>query len=459
MNFFKVMFLVLMAAMIAACGGGNGSSNSNASNPSSPVNAGGGYTLKASGGTMNDGSGVNGLALLVTLRDSNGNGPGLNGGWQVTLTGPGITLPLKVNYDDGSPSSYQVWRWQAVVPTSGTYTATATNGTSTISYNFNLNASTSIQRTVVTRTGNTVSWNPVTGAGSYHYKVTDGSGNTIVTGFVGGTTASPSFQLPNLTDGSYLVEVLAYSQNFPQLMADLSTMPSIVSSSNCSVSTLDFVLAGGAASSYKLVSSGGILYLGKDTNGADRYGLAVWTSILTATDTVPAGDWTITVTGPGIATPLSFSYPKSNSHYLYWDFGTSPLSGTYTVTATAPGYNLSSNFNIPDLTVQLPVAANIKVTPATSSYNISWSGVQGAASYYVSIWTMISGVYTEVQGVWFNGSTFSATVAKNSLSRGTVYDVYVTSSSIDMTTGIVPPGPVQVNMSDNTYTAVSFTAQ
>ncbi|WP_243374937.1 hypothetical protein [Geotalea sp. SG265] len=463
MKFFKVMFLVLMAGLIAACGGGGNSPGSNNANVnlSSTTNVGGGYTLTASGGTLNDGSTAKGLALLVTLRDSNGNGPGLNGGWQISLTGPGITRPLMAKYDDGAPSSYQIWRWQDITPSSGTYTATASNGAVTISSTFNLSTSSTIPRAAISKTGSTISWNPVSGAGSYYYKLTDGTGSTVSSGFIDGATASPSLQLPGLTDGSYLVEVLAYSQNFTTLMSDTAAAPSLAAPNNCSVASLDMVLAGGAAGSYNLAAKGGILYLGKDAKGVDQYGLTVWTSLLTSTDTTPAGDWTITVTGPGIATPLSFTYPRTNSHYLYWDFGTTPLSGTYTVTAAASGYSLTSNFTIPDLSAQLPVVTNIAVIPTSSNYGVSWGGVPGAASYYVSIWTMINGVYTEVQGLWVGGSAFAASLARSSLTKGTTYDVYVTAASVDMTTSgsVPPPSPVQVNMSDNTYRAVSFTAQ
>jgi hypothetical protein len=463
MKFFKVMILVWMAGLIAACGGGGSSSGSNngSVNHSSPSNVGGGYTLTASGGTLNDGSTAKGLALLVALRDSSGNGPGLNGGWQISLTGPGISQPLAVKYDDGAPASYQIWRWQSIAPVSGTYTATATNGTVTISTTFTLTASSTIPRAAINRVGSTISWNPVSGAGSYHYKLTDGTGSTVSSGFIDGATASPSFQLPTLTDGSYLVEVLAYSQNFTTLMSDTKAAPTLAAPSNCSVATLDMVMAGGAAGSYTLAAKGGTLYLGKDANGADHYGLAIWTSILTATGTTPAGDWAISVTGPGIATPLTFTYPKTNSHYLYWDFGTTPLSGNYTVAAAVSGQNLTATFTIPDLTAQLAVATNIAITPTSSSYSISWNAVPGAASYYVSVWTMINGVYTEVQGLWVNGSTYGVTLAKNSLTTGTVYDLYVTAATLDMTTtgSVPPPSPTQVNMSDNTYRAVSFTAQ
>ena len=458
MKTIKAVMMVTLFSLLAACGGGGGGGGGNKSAPS---NVGGGFTLLASGGTINDGSGNNGLALLATLRDGNGVGPGLSGGWQISVTGPGITSPLTVPYDDGSASSYQFWRWDGFVPATGTYTATASNGTVTLSSNFIISSASSVQRAALTKSGSTMSWNPVSGAGSYHYEISDGSGSTIASGYLSGNPAltAYSFQLPALADGSYLVEVVAHTQTIPALMSDSASAPTLTAQENISVAQMSLAIAGGNPGSYNLAAKGGILYLGKDSANIDRYGLAVWSSILTSTATPPAGDWTVAVTGPGITTPLTFTYPKTDTHYLYWDFATLPAGGSYTVTATAPGYSLTAGFAIPDLTAQLPVTSNITVTPIANSYTITWNTVPGASSYHVNLWATVGGVYTEIAGEWVNGTTVS--VPRASLTRGVLYDVYVTASTLDMTTtrALPPPNPAQVNMSDNTYGAVSFTAQ
>lgn len=456
MNTIKAIILVTFFGILAGCGGGGGGGN----NPA-PTNVGGGFTLLASGGTINDGSGSNGLALLATLRDGNGTGPGLSGGWQIAITGPGITQPLTVAYDDGSPASYLLWRWEGFNPAGGTYTATATNGTVTISRDFTINSTSIMQIAPLTKNGSTLSWSPVPGAGSYYYQVSDGTGSRVASGYLNGTpsAAAYSFQLPALADGSYLVEVFSHAQNFTQLMSDASSAPSLTTQENISIAQMELAIAGGTAGSYDLAAKGGILYLGKDSANIDQYGLAVWSSILTSTGTPPAGDWTVAVTGPGITVPLTFTYPKTDTHYLYWDFASPPSGGSYTVTATAPGYTLTAGFTIPSLTAQLPVAANVTVTPAAGSYNISWNAVPGAASYYVNLWATVGGVYTEIAGEWVNGA--AASVPKGSLTGGVLYDVYVTAATLDMTTTKIlpPPGPLQVDMSDTTYGAVSFTAQ
>ncbi|MGB9081500.1 MAG: hypothetical protein WCD00_09375, partial [Desulfuromonadaceae bacterium] len=351
--------------------------------------------------------------------------------------------------------------WEGLNPATGTYTATATNGAVTLSCNFTINSASSMQRAALSKSGSTLSWSPVSGAGSYYYQVTDGSGSTAASGYLTGDPAltAYSFQLPTLADGSYLVEVFAHTQTIPRLMSDPSPAPSLTTQENISVAQMGLVIAGGTEGSYNLAAKGGVLYLGKDSANVDRYGLAVWSSILTSTATPPAGDWTVTVTGPGITAPLTFTYPKTDTHYLYWDFATPPASGGYTVTAVSPGYSLTAGFDIPNQTVQLPVATNITVTPTASSYTISWNAVPGAAAYYVNLWATVGGVYTEIAGEWVNSSAVS--VPRVSLTKGVLYDVYVTAATLDMTTikSLPPPNPAQVDMSDNTYGAVSFTAQ
>lgn len=456
--------------LLASCGGGSGSGG--AVN-TGPANVGGGYTLEVSGGTYNDGSGTNGLAVLTTLRNKDTLGPGLIDAWQITITGPGITQPLTVSYSDGSSSSYSTWWWEGANPESGTYTATATNGTTTLKYNFTINAATTLTRPVLTNNGTSISWDAVPGAGSYYYRITDGTGMTLP-GYANYINAAPlaasySFDLPAvMSDGSYLVEVYAHTKDRLDLMNDPSPAPVLPPQENISISTMDLVIAGGGAGYYNLAAVGGVLYMGKNLSNVDSYGLVIWSSILTGTGTTPAGDWTITVNGPGIdsSSPIVFTYPKTDSHYVYWDFGTAPASGIYTVTATTTGYSLSTNFTIPNLTAQLPVAT-VYVTPGATSYTVSWNPVTGASSYYVNLWTDVWNAtlgryeYTEVAGAWVNGTTYSALIPKNSLTKGTIYDVYVTACTLDMSDMQVlpPPAPTQVDMSDNTFATVSFTAQ
>ncbi len=452
-------------ALLASCGGGGGNST--------PPNVGGGYTLEVSGGTFNDGSGANGLAVLATLRDAAGNGPKMP--WTLSITGPGFGAPLTESYDDGSPSSYMTWWWNGFAPFSGTYTATATYGPTTLICTFYIDATKNLSQPVLNKSGNTIFWNSVTGAGSYYYRVTDGTGTDVMTpGYI---SAAPlqttySFQLPSVMTGSYLVEVYAQTTDRAALQNDISASPTLASQENMSLSSLDFVIGG-----YTLDARGGVLYQGQYPAGIDNYGLVIWTSILTTTTptTPPAGDWTITVNGPDIpgSAPITFTYPATYAQYVYWDYGTVPASGTYTVTGVSTGgTTISQTFTIPDPTSQIPVATGLSVTPVSGGgANASWSPVTGANSYYVNVWTCTGsaapnfacpngGTYQEIAGNWVNAT--SAIIPTGTLTPGVAYDVYVTACQQDMTdTTTVPPADpgTQMNMSDTVYSYATFTAQ
>ncbi len=454
---------VILLLFLASCGGGGGSGSSG------PANVGGGYTLQVAGGTFNDGSGTNGLVVLATLRNSGGNGPAMP--WTLSITGPGLGAPLVVTYDDGSQSSYMTWWWENFNPLSGSYTATATDGNTTLVYQFSLKASSNLSQPALNKTSSTISWNSITGAGSYYYRVTDGAGADVMT--PGYFSADPlqttySFQLPVLTDGSYLVEVYAQTTDRVALQNNTSGAPTLASQENMSLGAMDFVQGGG----YSLDSRGGVLYEGQNpaNANADTYGLVVWSSILTTTTTPtpPAGDWTVSVTGPGISNsaPITFTYPRTDSQYVYWDFGTVPVSaasGTYTVTAApaAGGTPISLTFTITNPTSQLPVATGLTATPVNGGgANVSWTAVTGANSYYVNVWTDVNGVYTEVAGRWVTST--STTITNGTLTKGVAYDVYVTACQLNMTdtTSVPPTAPgAQVDMSDTTFTYATITAQ
>ncbi len=466
MSFLAALFTASALFISSGCSSGGGGND----NSALPSNIGGGYTLVVSGGTLNDGSGANGLSVLATLRDSSGNGPAMP--WTLTITGPGLGAPLTVSYDDGSPSSYMTSWWESSHPQSGTFTATATNGGTALTYKFTIDASKNLSQPVPSKSTNTISWNSITGAGSYYYKVTDGTGLLVISGYIASDPLlfSYSFNLPTLSNGSYLVEVFAQTTDRTALQNNASALPSLASQENMAVATMDFVIGGG----YSLDARGGVLYEGVGTGAADQYGLVIWASILTAptnsasSPTPPASDWNITVTGPAISTPITFTYPATDSQYIYWDFGTVPTAGTYTVSAIVSGgtTSLSQTFTVPSPTAKLPLAAVTANATNGGGASVSWDLVTGAKSYYVNIWTDVwdatlsQWVYTEIAGSWVNAT--SATIANNTMTKGIVYDVYVTACQQDMTDAATTPPAApgaQVDMSDTTFTYVTITAQ
>ncbi len=459
----SVIFLLSLLILLTILGGCGGKSKSSSS----------GYTFQVSAGTLNNGTSQKGLVVLTTLRDSAGNGPGGAAGWQVTITGPGINTPLVADYDDGSPSSYITWWSENIEPQPGTYTASASNGSFTLTRSFTIDVNSSLIPTALSKSGDVISWPSITNAGSYFYQITDAYGTIADSGYL--SSSLTSFVTPSLPDGDYQVEVFAHTKNRLDLMTDPAPAPSLPAQENMSLSTLSLPVTG-YGSGYYLKTSGGVLYMGNDASvnsGADQYGFAVWMSLQTSTGGAPPdADWTVTLTGPGISGgPLTFTYPASYTHYHYWDFGYVPGSGLYTVSATNGSITLTDSFTIPNTTAQLPVAAGLAVTSAPGGYSVYWNPVQGASSYYVNLWTCVGagsqntptgctngGMYTEIAGGWVN--TASAFMQNSILTNGLVYDVYVTASAMDMTTtnATPPPTPTQANMSDTTFTYVTFTA-
>lgn len=471
------ILLGMLIVAVASCGGGGGGGGT-----PPPPNVGGGYTLLAAGGTLNDGTPTKGLVVLATLRDSEGNGPGAAAGWTVTITGPGIITPLTENYDDGSPSSYITWRWKNITPQTAVYKASATNGSVTLTYNFSIDDTKTLPNTSLTKLSSVISWSSVTNVGSYYYLVTDGSGTAADYGYL--DSSQKSLTLPVLPDGSYQVSVYAHTKNRLDLMTDTSQTPDLPAQENMSLSQTSFSVSG-SGSGYYLNARGGTLYMGQVESGEppvvkDIYGLSIWTSIIAPGGTPPAGPWTVKVTGPGL--PLltdpavfTFTYPGTYSHYLYWDFGFVPKSGTYTVTATNGATTLTDSFSIPNVSAKLPMATGITLTQTSGNGggSVTWNSVPGAGSYYVNIWTCVgsgsvnepegctnNGIYSEIAAGWVN--TNSAGISNGTFDKGIIYDVYITASSLDMTTMKTSPPPTpgtQVDMSDTYFTYYTFEAK
>ena len=268
------------------------------------------------------------------------------------------------------------------------------------------------------------------------------------------------------------MEVYASTTSRIDLMNDTSASPVLSSQENMARRALDFLVGG----SYGLDTRGGVLYEGATGTvpQTDHYGLVIWTSILTvptssaSSPTPPAGDWDVTVTGPGLplandVNALKFKYPATYSHYLYWDYGKVYVSGTYTVTAVSSSgtATISQIFSVPTPTAKLPLVTSLTVTANTGGgAAASWSPVAGAASYNVNIWTMVGSVYTEIAERWVSAT--SAIIPNGTLTIGVEYDLYVTASTLDMTdvATVPPPDPGgQVNMSDTVFTYTTFIAQ
>ncbi len=464
----KVLVRVLIALTavmtIAGCGGG-GKKDGN----STPTNVGGGFTLKVSGGTLNDGSGANGLSVLATLRDSQGWGPVMP--WTVTITGPSIPSysPLVVEYADPRIGSYMSWEWQGFDPSAGVYRATATDGITTIFYDFTLN------NTVIARpapnggvSGNdmTINWPSVAGAGSYAYEVCSPSA-TCYSAMTTSTSALVSFA--SLTAGSYLIQVNAYATDRLALTSGHSASPGLASQENVSSYLFSYPVGGNQDSGkYQLDAAGGILDFGLSGPGGPIYGLNIWTSIqdisAPGNPTAPAGDWNIVVTDPnGLVT--NYIQPAGYGHFTNWYYGIEPVAGTYSVLATYGTASHSAVFSFssvsPNLTPLLYSQISSSLVPNVTDPGIQdismvWPAVTNAKSYYVSlwadVWNSVAKQY-EYQAVWSDWVTAAgARVLNGDVPAGLTCDVYVTACQVDMTTTAPPdPAPSRADMSENYY--------
>jgi hypothetical protein len=449
------LFTFLITAVFSGCGGKGGSAPP-------PSNVGGGFTLVASGGTLNDGSGVKGLSVLTTLRDNQGWGP--TQVWTITITDPDSNI-LTAEYNDQRLGSYMNWEWAGFDPSPGTYHAAATNGIVTISYDFSVTSDV-IQRPAPNATSSpsaiTVAWPSVAGAGSYSYQICTPA-STCVSDLTTLTSETVSFS--TLTAGDYFIRVKAYATDRPALYADHAASPGLASHENISEYSFSFPIGGDQNSgNYSLHAAGGVVDYGlRGPGNIPIYGIAFWSSILFGTPTpnaAPDGDWNITIKNSSNVTIADFIYPKGSEHYAYWYYGIEPATGSYTVTATYGTASRTASFTIDNsvLTSHLALPAGISATKTGSDINLTWNAVTLAKSYYVSLYAIIWDAsakqydYREVWGKWV--STAGTTILKSgsTIPAGLEGDVYVTAYEVDMAAA-APPGttPARADMSENLY--------
>lgn len=457
---FLLSFLVLLL-ILSSCHG---------KNKNSPSNVGGGYTLLVSGGTLNDGSGVNGLSVLATLRDSNGMGP--TNTWFIDITGPGIspTSPLSIDYESGW--SYMGYEWGYIEPAAGAniYRATATNPSdgTVIHYDFSINSA-SVQARPAPSAGIsgdtiTLSWEAVNAA-SYYYEVCPPSSTLpCETGFT--TALSASITFAGHPTGDYLIRVRAYSTDRAGLSTSSSPSPTLASQENVSEYAFSFPVGTTVnPNNIDFKASVGVMDYGLGDPSGPVYGLVIWTSV-TENNAAPAGNWNIIVTDPNDKV-FNFIYPAGATHYVYWYYGIEPVSGTYDIQAVyisgsveKPPLSLTLSDTTPRLNLPTITGA---LSDVSGNVTVSWNAVTGAASvgsYYVNIWAEVwnnnQWDYREVGKEWVNAGTLSTIVTVAPYIKDNQYDVYVTACEVDMTAAPPSTAP-RVDMSEN-YNPYSFVA-
>lgn len=415
---------VLALAGIVGCGGHD------ASTPPQ-------YALEASGGTYDDGSGQPGIAVLATLRDSGGTGPAA--AWSGTIS-DGSGARAGVAYADGSAGSYAALWWPDLPFAAGSYGLDLQSGGSSARASFSIadGAPLPFPAVALSTDGATVSWSAVTGAAAYECRIHDGSG--LVRSEAGtGTTCA----VGDLPDGSYQASILAYSTDPATIAADPAQRPTLPARFDMSEGRLSF-LRSGASPVVVLVAAGGAI----DWGIGERT-LAVWLSILNADGTPTASPWSVSVTGPGLSSPITFTYPANFSRRLLWSYYDAATPGLYTATAASSSGTFTGSFSVGAPAV-LDIPTGVTAAGgAQGSATVDWTPVTGARSYLVGVWQGA----TFVTSQWVSAPP--ASFPQGSFTPGT-YDVYVAATDADMTGG---ERPAQVAVAENTMEPGSLVVQ
>jgi hypothetical protein len=403
----------------------------------------GGYSLTATVGEYEDGSGSEGLSILATLRDSSGKGPSTP--WTLSLSDSSGDLGVSGQYDASGDGSYALWLFPQVALSTGKhYTLTLVNGSTTLHADLvpSPNAVVGVPLPTLSADGTTLTWASAQGAAAYRCVVSSG-GNVQLQSDVAQTQCDVS-ALPGSM--SYSASVLAMDVNLATIAADHAQSP-VLPQLDVSEGRLAFAKGNGSAPSVLLSAAGGGLSWNTSSDG-----LTVWLSIQNSDGTPPLSSWTVSIIGPGIpsSTPLQLTYPASQSQKLFWSYDTNASLGQYSLVATDGTTQLSTTFQVGyqvDLYRPIP-SVNVDSSKAT----VSWPQVLEAKSYFVSIYDDQTGAF--IAGQWVNG--FSADFpAQDFSATAEPCDAYVLALDYDMTQ---PGQPTAVRASENAQSPVWFTA-
>lgn len=403
-----------------------------------------GLKLQVRGGTYSDGSGRLGLAVLSTLRDEAGEGPGTP--WSGTLLdGQGNRLS-GFSYDSPVPGALALW-WFPEVPARVVqgYSLRLSDETGReLSTSFVLGSLDSLEVPAVALApdASSLTWAPVPGAATYLCRVHAGS-NVALFHEMTGTRCDVSALPP----GSYVVSVLAISEPLGGLRADTRQAPLLPVQMNVSEGRLSFLLGADAtAPALQVSAAGGSLHYGTSTPG-----LAVWLRLAKADGTPPDEAWSVEIVGPGLPVdaPLRLQYPAQAARHLAWSYETRPSPGLYSLTASSGTRRVTARFAVGtprELAMPAGVSAHAQ---ANGGASVAWRMVPGARSYFVGVWSRDTAHF--VTGGWVNTSPY--TFPAQHFLPGVSYDVYVAATDVDMTGTEVP---TQLVVSEDAYHPVSF---
>lgn len=422
--------LALALALAAGCAGSD--------------SEGDGYTLQARGGAYVDGSGRLGVALLTTLRDSDGTGPSAE--WAGTLSGPFGSVGGVLSYASPGAGSWSAAWWPEEPNYAGPYTvALAPAGGDGTGAGFEIADGTGIAppQPIFTEATSAISWNLVPGAAAYECVVYGDAGVAMRS-----LGAETSCDLGALPAGAYAASILAYSADLTTIAASASRIPALPERFDVSEARLALSRTGDEPALATLAAAGGGFHDGTAWPGR---GLAIWVSIVNGDGTPTAVPWTVEVVGPAlpVTASLTFTYPANFSRILIWTESAPAAPGSYGLIARSTAGSLARPFTIGTL-VTLGAPTGIVASPgAQGSASVEWSAVAGAASYLVTARHSLTGAYASSQWVAGTAASFPA----DTFVAGEPYAVYVAATDADMVGGTPP---TQVAITENSFQPAAF---
>jgi hypothetical protein len=400
------------------------------------------FALRTSVGTYDDGSGRLGLALLATVRDSGGAGPGVDLAGSILVSGE--VAANGFSYPAGARAAS--WWWPSIPASEGsTFDVTFTStGNPNLTSPLVVSATGLLTPPIpeLSADGTAIVLALIARAAAYQCVVRSG-------GFVqlDVTGADPSCDVSALPAGSYSAEVLALTAD-PRAIADVAGQhPVLPDVFEVATRAFGFVRGDATSSTVQVHAAGGAIRYGSALPG-----LAFHLSI----EDPENRTWALEVFGPGIpaSSPLRATYPAGQVQQITWTYEVPATQGSYSLMATTGTSSISTQFVVgtpPALTLPGDVAIQ---NPLSGGCGVTWSAVAGAAAYYASVWAHDSGTFAAGQWV----TTTSAHFAPGTFTAGVAYDVYVAAADVDPT-GSPAARPNQVSVSENTYLPVGFTAQ
>lgn len=378
-------------------------------------------------GTIDRGRGTAGLALLAILSDQEG------AAWagEVLNDEGAVVASFVYGRPDGS-QPLSAW-WPAVPAAWGSrYTVhffepggRELRLTATLSPSSGLE----VPQPELTPDGARLTWPQVTGAAAYECATAAAAPEHSPTPGCGVS--------PNMT-----VRALSVDLSKPLVVSELPR--------SFDVSETDYAYGVGTSGAKVRAALGSIQY----ATGAS--GFAALVSVQTPGGGPPTVPWEIEISGPafGATGSLKGTQLAASDRLIIWAYDATPTDGVYQIRASSSSDTVTFSLRAPAMVSPMPeVMALTADNRGAGGAILGWQAIGGAQGYFASAWARGTGALTASSWVTDTGATFSP----GTFVTGQTYDVFVTASSADPTTGGALPS--FISLSENTYRPVSFTSR